>query len=284
MRVFNNDDFADFPGLLTYYAGSLDTVPTNCALAVAAPIHGDQVEMCNRSWHFSKSGLAATFGFKRVEILNDFHALAYCLPQLDDSSRAELGKADAYRRGNIGVLGPGSGLGMAAWIADRGNGGVMSGEGGHISLSGRNATEDEIIARFRDRFGHCSAERVLSGPGLKSLHSVMHGKDVATSEFITAHPADPECAATMQQFFRFLGSAAAELALIAGAYGGIYIAGGIVPACLKQIQNSEFRQRFEDKNRYADYMRSIPTWVITARFPGLLGLAALIDSILDQGS
>ena len=153
----------------------------------------------------------------------------------------------------------------------------MSGEGGHITLSGRNRSEDSIIAKLRDRFGHCSAERVLSGPGLMALHEAMHGTSVATPEEITTNPDEPANAATMQQFFLFLGSVAAELALITGAAGGVYIAGGIVPACLEQIAKSDFRSRFEDKNRYRDYMRAIPTWVITDPYPGLSGLAAYIN-------
>ena len=73
--------------------------------------------------------------------------------------------------------------------------------------------------------------------------------------------------------------AAADLALITGAYGGVYIAGGIVPACIDVIRTSGFRARFEDKNRYTNYMRAIPTWVITDPYPGLTGLTGFIDTL-----
>lgn len=105
----------------------------------------------------------------------------------------------------------------------------------------------------------------------------MHATKLATPEEITTNDNDPKCAATLQQFFRFLGSAAADLALISGAYGGVYIAGGIVPACVEEICASDFRARFTDKNRYTNYMRAIPTWVITAAEPGLIGLAAYLE-------
>jgi glucokinase len=104
----------------------------------------------------------------------------------------------------------------------------------------------------------------------------MHNEKIATSEEITGNPDVHTNQETLQQFFRFLGSAAADLALITGASGGVYIAGGIVPACLEQIIASDFRARFEDKNRYRDYMRAIPTWVITDPVPGLTGLAAYL--------
>jgi glucokinase len=104
----------------------------------------------------------------------------------------------------------------------------------------------------------------------------MHGIEVDSPESISGNQGDEACAATMNQFFSFLGSAAADLALITGAFGGLYIAGGIVPACIEQLQQSPFRERFDDKNRYADYMRRIPTYVITDPVPGLTGLAAMI--------
>ena len=133
-----------------------------------------------------------------------------------------------------------------------------------------------IITKLRDRYGHCSAERVLSGPGLIALHEAIHGERLERSEDITSDPDDPRSAATLAQFFRFLGSASAELALVTGAYGGLYIAGGIVPSVIEPMRQSDFRARFEDKNRYSDYMRAIPTWVITDPYPGLSGLRAFV--------
>jgi glucokinase len=233
--------------------------------------------MINRDWSFSGKSLSGDLGFTHAKIINDFHAVAYALPTLDDSTRIEIGPATEYRDGNMAVLGPGSGLGMSAWISGDSGGVAMTGEGGHITISGRNAQEDGIIAGFRERFGHCSAERILSGPGLIALHRQMHGVELESPEAITGNPDDETCAATMNQFFSFLGSAAADLALITGAFGGLYIAGGIVPACIEQLNKSPFRERFEDKSRYRDYMRRIPTYVVTDPVPGLTGLAAMIN-------
>jgi glucokinase len=276
VRYYRNDDAESLQEILGNYVTETNVRPAACAIAVAAPVHGDEVQMCNRDWQFSRGEIVDRLGVDRVEIINDFHAIAYALPHFDDDRRVEIGSATKYRGGNIAVLGPGSGLGMSAWITSKAGGTAMSGEGGHVTVSGRTATEDAIISRFRERFGHCSAERMLSGPGLISLHSAMHDIDVQASEEITANADEPNCSATMQQFFSFLGSAAADLALVTGAFGGVYIAGGIVPSCIDQIQSSGFRARFDDKNRYRDYMRAIPTWVITDPTPGLSGLSQLV--------
>ena len=275
VSVFRNNESGSLEDLLSGYLAKRAAQPAHCALAVAAPISGDDVSMSNRDWSFSVRSVRA-LGLNRVRIINDFHAIAYALPQFDDRSRMEIGKATQYRVGNIAVLGPGSGLGMAAWIGDAA---AMTGEGGHITVPGRNAYEDNIIAKLRDAYGHCSAERILSGPGLVALHKAIHGAAPASSESITGNPGDEANRQTLRQFFRFLASVAADLALITGAYGGVYIAGGIVPACIEQLDASDFRARFEDKNRYAAYMRGIPTWVITDPFPGLTGLNAYINRL-----
>jgi glucokinase len=277
VRIYRNDNFPQLSNLLADFVDGCEEKPQMLALAVAAPVHGDDIRMINRDWSFSGASLSSEFGFTNAKIINDFHAVACALPTFDDNSRTEIGRATEYRGGNMAVLGPGSGLGMSAWISNDSGGAAMTGEGGHITVSGRNPQEDEIIAGFRARFGHCSAERVLSGPGLLALHREMHGIEVASPESISGNPGDKACAATMNQFFSFLGSAAADLALITGAFGGLYIAGGIVPACIEQLRQSPFRERFDDKNRYEDYMRRIPTYVITDPVPGLTGLAAMIN-------
>ena len=276
-RFFRNDDWPTLEALLQHFVAAAEQKPVHCALAVAAPIDGEEVVMCNREWQFTRGSLTE-IGFENIEVINDFHAIAHALPAFDDASRTEIGTASKYRPGNIAVLGPGSGLGMAAWIDGKA---AMCGEGGHITIAGRDEAEDEIIAGFRQKYGHCSAERILSGPGLRDLYTVMHGDDPGSSEAITENPDDPQNRETLLQFFRFLAGVAADLALITGAYGGLYMAGGIVPACIDVLKQSGFRRRFENKNRYSDYMRAIPTWVITDPVPGLTGLVNYIHHQQD---
>lgn len=279
---FRNADFTSIKDMLQRYLTALPGQPKSAALAVAAPISGYDVRMINRDWQFNRRDLAAEIGFEEFVVINDFHAIAYALPALEASSKSEIGSASAYRGGNLAVLGPGSGLGMAAWIVDGERGVAMSGEGGHVTLAARDEPEERIVRHYRSRYGHSSAERLLSGPGLPELHQAMHGSTVENPESITQNFDDARCVATFDQFCKFLGSVAADLALVTGATGGLYIAGGIVPACLEQFRESPFRERFEDKNRYRDYMRAIPTYVITAPTPALTGLGALIRSSLAR--
>jgi glucokinase len=79
-----------------------------------------------------------------------------------------------------------------------------------------------------------------------------------------------------EMFCAMLGTIAGNLALTLGARGGIYIAGGIVPKLGLTFQRSAFRQRFEAKGRFRNYLAEIPTYVVVRPFAALLGAAKLL--------
>jgi len=79
-------------------------------------------------------------------------------------------------------------------------------------------------------------------------------------------------------FTRWLGRVAGNLALVAGARGGVFLAGGILPRWAARFDVAEFRRGFEDKAPYTEWLRAIPTFIVTHPQPGLLGLAVLAES------
>ena len=142
----------------------------------------------------------------------------------------------------------------------------------------------DVIALIRERCdGHCSAERVLSGPGLVNLYVALaelagRGRPTVTPADVTglAKQGEPLARKTLAMFFAFLGAVAGDIALTTGARGGVFIAGGIVPRVLDAFVKSEFRARFDAKDGYGDYMARIPTHVITAPVPAFRGLKTLL--------
>ena len=74
---------------------------------------------------------------------------------------------------------------------------------------------------------------------------------------------------------------AGDIALTTGARGGVYIAGGIAPRILPFLQASPFRERFERKGRFQDYMAAIPTKVILHKRAALLGAARVAFAVAD---
>lgn len=249
------------------------TAPDCAAFGIANPVTGDQVAMTNHHWRFSVSALREGLGLARFLLLNDFAALALSLTQLPPAHRRGVGGGQAAPDAAIGLIGPGTGLGVSGllplgyqnkWVP-------ISGEGGHVSLSAANALEFAAIELLRKRYGHVSAERVISGPGLVDLYHALcelkdgQGREITSPAEVLARAQElPGSTAdeALDMFCGFLGSAAGDLALTLGARGGIYIGGGIVPRLGERFAASPFRARFEDKGRFKAYLQAIPTWVI----------------------
>lgn len=263
--------------------GSLP-MPRQGAIAIASPITGDNVAMTNHPWRFSIRELGKRFGFDRLEVINDFTALALALPRLQPEDRLPVGGGDAVPSTPIGVLGPGSGLGVSGLVPSKSGWIALTGEGGHATMAPATDRESAVLDRMRRHFDHVSAERILSGPGLINLYNTLAQLDGVPARGYTApqitdlgvRAEDPLCVATLDMFCAMLGTMAGNLALTLGARGGVYIGGGIVPSLGPTFADSPFRARFEAKGRFHTYLGAIPTFVVTHPLPAFLGCAALL--------
>ena len=149
---------------------------------------------------------------------------------------------------------------------------AVEGEGGHRTLAAQSPREWAIVTVLAERFGHASAERALSGPGIEAmwwaLASIdgarcdrdMTAADIARDAFARRDPIAQE---TIAVFTGFLGSVAGDLALTLGARGGVYIAGGIVPGWGERFDARLFLDRFRAKGRFRTYLSAIPVHVVT---------------------
>lgn len=262
-----------------------DTWPADAAIAIAGPVNEDYVELTNHAWSFSVSALKDNLGLDRLQVINDFTAQALAVTQLGPTDVAQVGGGQAQPNKPIGILGPGTGLGVSGIVPGRERWTPLSGEGGHVTLCATNEREDQVIGRLRQRFSHVSAERTLSGMGLTNLYETLasiDGVDVRAREPHEVTDAavgqqDPHCVEAVEMFCAMLGTIAGNLALTLGATGGIYIGGGIVPKLGPLFYQSDFRRQFEAKGRFASYLEDIPTFVITRDTPAFLGLKALLE-------
>ncbi len=285
---------AGFGSLEAAVQGFLDAIrpgiaPTRAAFAVAGPVTGDEVTLTNLSWHFSIRALRAALGLTRLEVVNDFTAVALAVPHLGPGDSRPIGGPGrhAVAGAPIAVLGPGSGLGVSGLIATPDGGWTaLSGEGGHVTLAPADDRESEVLARLRQRFGAVSAERALSGPGLVNLYRALSElggqapEALSPAEITTAALAGtcPRCREALELFAAFLGTVAGDLALTLGARGGAYVSGGIAPRLADFLDRSAFRRRFEEKGPQRGYLASIPCHLVTHPLPAFLGLAALIQA------
>lgn len=262
--------------------------PRACAIGIANPIVGDQVRMTNHHWSFSISALQRSLGVERLVVINDFTALALALPLLAADDLRAVGGGRPVADAPMALLGAGTGLGVSGLLpAGTGRHVAIHGEGGHVTLSAADGAEAEVIAVLRKRFGHASAERALSGPGLVNLYEAVRA--LQGEEALALQPGDvverartmgdASCQRALQLFCAFLGGVAGNLALTLGARGGVFLGGGIAPRIVPELNLSSFRERFEGKGRFRDYLAAIPTYVIaTAVSPALIGASRALDT------
>ena len=287
VRVYALADYASLADALDAYLAeeSPRSKPRQAVLAVASPVTGDAVTLINHPWTFSIEAIRRQFGLKRLRVVNDFAANAAAIPQLRESDRLQVGGGEPARYAPIGIIGPGSGLGVSALAFSANKPVPIATEGGHVTMAPATARESAILDAMRRRYDHVSAERLLSGPGLVNLYNTcceLAKKPAAsyTAEQITSPSIwkeDPLAREATSIFCAMLGTVAGNLALTFGARGGIYIAGGIVPRIPSFFAQSEFRSRFEAKGRLRSYLAAIPTYVIVRPLPGLLGAAVLLN-------
>lgn len=281
-QVFACADFDDLGGALASYIETLDVKPVEAAIAVATPITGDIVKMTNNHWVFSTEEVRQRLGLERLLMLNDFTALAMSLPHLQPDELHQVGRGAALVGAPLGLLGPGTGLGVSGLIpAGKGGWIPLSSEGGHVTCAAADELELDILRIVQGRAPHISTERLVSGFGLPTLYrAVAQLRGLEPENYDAAEIGErgvsgscAVCRETMEVFCSLLGTAAGNLALTLGARGGVYIGGGIVPRLGEFFDRSRFRQRFEAKGRFTEYMAGIPTLVIKAKYPALVGAA-----------
>lgn len=262
--------------------------PTRAAIAVAGPVVDGEIEFTNLDWQVSESDLVANCDFEAVKLLNDFAAQALAAPRLDAESLHRLGPSvKGQSDGAIAVLGPGTGFGVAALARGGGRDTPLPSEGGHAGFAPFDEVEDQILDRLREQHGRrVSIERVLSGPGLLSIYRALgdiEGLPAAAGEpsavVEASEKGDRLAGLAIDRFCAILGGVAGDLALTFGARGGVYVAGGIAPRLIERLEKSDFRARFEAKGRLADYVRDIPTQVITHPYTALLGAARALAEL-----
>ncbi len=281
---------ADYPSLTAAARAYLDAAgeppPSQAALAVAGPVQGDTIRMTNHLWTFSTADVRRELELDRLEVLNDFAALALAVPALAGEDLTVIRSGTAVGSAPCAVLGPGTGLGVAALLPDGDSWTALTTEGGHRDLAAQNEREWQIVRHLSQRFEHVSVERVLSGPGLVNLYEAISRLSDEEPQSLTPaavvagarERSSPACVEAAKLFSGWLGAVASDLVLTLGAFGGVYLGGGILPKMGGVFDVDFFCERFLAKGRFREYLRPIPVAVIVRPYATLLGAArALAD-------
>jgi glucokinase len=254
-------------------------------LGIAGPIENNRGSLTNSPWMIDAVDIKSLLGLKAVHLLNDFETLAWSLPALGPSDLFSFGEQRPAIGAPMLVVGPGTGFGASCLVPRGSTSFAIVTEAGHATLPAASEREARVIEHLRQRLGHVSIERALSGSGLENLYEALAAIDGVPAPnrdaaSITQAALDGSCVlsrAALDLFCSLLGSVCGNLALTFGARGGVYVAGGIVPRFVDHLARSEFRKRFESKGRFEAYLRDIPTRVVIRPDASFIGLKAFFD-------
>ena len=289
-QTFGDDRFATLGEAALHYLEQVGVKPTRATLAVAAPAGSDEIRFANRAWSFKCSELQRALALDRLQLINDFGAIAWAAPHLDASQRMTMyGEVGATLQGPVTLIGPGTGLGVGILVGPQEQGWrVVETEGGHATFAAIDDEERAIVRWIEARHTRVYNELLLSGSGLSRIDAALRGiSPVALpasqpglrtpKEIVDAalREGDADAQRTLDRFCKAFGRVAGDAAMLHGART-VLIAGGVVLHFLEYFLASGFMERFIERGAYTFYMQRMAVQVITHPNPGLLGAAVAL--------
>ncbi len=286
-KTYASREAASLTAILDDFLGRHPLPAAGACLGVAGAVIGDRVRPTNLSWSISRSALCRRYGWSSLVLVNDLVATAHAVRWLRSRDFSWLQGRRRSRRRNLGLIAPGTGLGMSLLIREQGHSLAVASEGGHLGFAPGDEAEIELWRWLQGRGNRITLETVLSGPGLVNIYAWLRaaapGAAVAgdapepvTPGFIVAGALEgrcPVCQAALTRFVTILGRAAGDLALMGLTLGGVFLAGGIPPKILPALKKGDFLAAFSAKGELSCLVRRIPVAVITNVDAALIGAA-----------
>jgi glucokinase len=299
-EVFESRRYPSLEAVVREFLGSMRPKPrpNSAAFGIAGPVVKGRCVATNLPWVVDERVLARRLSIKRVTLLNDLVALALGALDVPKGKLHTLSHAGKPKKrgSNVAVLAAGTGLGEATLIWDGARFVPNATEGGHSDFAPRDDIEIELFRFLRERFGHVSWERVLSGAGLGNIYDFfVHSKgllespetartiadaadrNAAIAELGAAKKSEPASRA-LRLFASIYGAEAGNLALKTLAVGGVYICGNIAARMVAVLDEGGFLRAFVDKGRFGPLMETIPVAVVLDSDVGLAGAARVAFS------
>ncbi len=299
-EVFESRRYPSLEAVVGEFLGSARPKPHvhAAAFGVAGPVVKGRCVATNLPWVIDERVLARRLSIKRVTLLNDLVALALGALEVRKAKLHPLSDAGAPKKrgANVAVLAAGTGLGEAMLMWDGARFVPSATEGGHADFAPRDDLEIELFHFLRERFGHVSWERVLSGAGLGNVYDFFvrakglvelpenaltiadaADRNAAIAELGTGRKSEAASRA-LRLFASVYGAEAGNLALKTLAVGGVYICGNIAARMVGVLDEGGFRRAFVDKGRFGPLMETIPVAVVLDSDVGLAGAARVAFS------
>jgi glucokinase len=255
-------------------------LPSAAALGFAYPVENDLPDLTNMPWTIDRRTVPQDLGIAQHLILNDFCAIAHAAATLGSAHFEHIAGPDIElpENGVISIVGPGTGLGVGLVIRGNGHYQVIASEGGNMDFSPHDELDDRLMAALRTRYSHVSAERLVSGPALMDIYSVIAGAEAPYADDrelwrAALDGSDPTATEALERFCLCLGAFAGNIALAHGA-SALVLAGGLGLRLRDHLPSSGFAERLAAKGQYRSILEQLPVKLITHPEPGLYGAAA----------
>lgn len=287
---FRSADSPSLEAIVERFLGQGRERPSRAAFGVAGPVTGGRTQVVNLAWEVDARRLARKLRVATVRLLNDLEATAWGLGELPARSFATLTPRLRPGPGHAALIAAGSGLGTAILFWDGKRHLAAAAEGGHQGFAPRDEIEIGLLREGIRQHGRLSLDRIVCGAGLQEIYRFLAG---ARPDAPFAFPGipegtdpnaaiaeaglrglDPVAERALDRFVAIYGAAAGDLALVAGATGGVFVAGGIAPKILPKLREGAFLEAFRSKGRLAPYLARIPVRVVLEPRTALLGAAA----------
>jgi glucokinase len=267
-------------------------IPVHSAcFGVAGPVRGGRSKISNLPWTIDSRELAQQLRLESVGLINDLEAYAYGVDTLESKDLVTLNAGLEDAEGNRAVISARTGLGVAGLYWDGFRHHPFACEGGHTDFAPRNELEIELFRYLLKKYGHVSTERILSGPGIKSIYDFLRDTKKAEEPGWLKEQMDkapdapaliaktaqekkvPICEQTMSLFMGVYGAKTGDCALSFMSTGGIFICGIIAARNLSRMQDPAFMEAFLSKGRMRGLLQDMTVTVVLNDDCGLMGAA-----------
>lgn len=283
VKVFKCADFSGPAETVIAYQNYLGgKLPAHACIAAAGPIDDGVVSFTNLNWRLSASELQKTLKLKKLELLNDFTAVAYSVLDLTAQDKRTLHEGEQKSDGTRVVLGAGTGLGMAALVQASGKQRIIvDSEGGHLRFAPGDHEEMTVLNHLLRDDDFVSMEMLLSGAGIVRLHRTLariNGVQVEQlqaqqiTQMAHAHT-DTHCVDTVRLYIKILAGFCTQLALLFKARGGIYLTGDIFRSLESALTTSAFVDQYLCAGAMTELVATTPVYLVLVDDPGLQGAA-----------